>query len=405
MAYRTGDRSLPARRVAVTGAGIVTSHGAGWRANAVAFREGRRSLRPVTLFDVSRQRVQCAGQADVPETRDCRMDRGGRMLAMAMNEALGQAEWRRGTPVPVVLGTSAGGMRFGEDFYRQCMTAPVRRRGQAVRAVAYQSRTQADLAMREAGIPGPVVIVSNACASGANAIGHAFEMVRRGRAGRVLCGGWDALCQLVFAGFDSLKALSPGVPRPFDARRDGLALGEGAAALTLEAWDDAVARGADIVAEITGYGMATDLHHLTQPQPEGLAAEASMRAACRMAGIGPGEVDYINAHGTGTPLNDSAEGAAISRWAGADAARVAVSSTKGAIGHLLGGAGAVEAVICLMVLRERFLPPNTGGEDPDPVCGFDLVQSPRETNPRHVLTNSFGFGGSNASLVFRRADF
>jgi 3-oxoacyl-[acyl-carrier-protein] synthase II len=212
------------------------------------------------------------------------------------------------------------------------------------------------------------------------------------------------LSLLVFAGFDSLQALTPGVSRPFDARRDGLALGEGAAIVALESFESARARGAEILAEITGYGATTDLHHLTQPHPDGDAAVASMSRACAMAGVRPDAIDYLNAHGTGTPLNDSAEARAIRRWceaAGCDPARVPVSSTKASIGHLLGAAGAVEAVICIMAMREGFLPPTTTVREADPDVAFDLVRQPRDAVIGCALTNSFGFGGANASLILK----
>jgi 3-oxoacyl-[acyl-carrier-protein] synthase II len=293
-------------------------------------------------------------------------------------------------------------MALGEAYFRQASSVPVRRRGQLARVHRYQVQTQGVLLAEALGTGGPVSIISNACASGENAIGHAFHEVRSGRTARALAGGYDALSELVFAGFDSLQALSPGVPRPFDARRDGLALGEGAAVVALESLESARARHVEILAEITGYGAATDLHHLTQPQPDGDAAVASMSRACAMAGVRPDEIDYLNSHGTGTPLNDAAEARAIRRWckaAGCDVSRLPVSSTKASIGHLLGAAGAVETVICIMALREGFLPPTTTVRETDPVVTFDLVREPRQSILRCALTNSFGFGGANASLV------
>jgi 3-oxoacyl-[acyl-carrier-protein] synthase II len=207
---------------------------------------------------------------------------------------------------------------------------------------------------------------------------------------------------LVFSGFDALQALSPTSCRPFDANRDGLALGEGAAVLTLETLQYAKRRGATILGEIVGYGATTDVHHLTQPHPQGDAAFKSMTAACKVAGVTPEQVSYVNAHGTGTPLNDSSEAGAINRWAGARASSLPVSSTKSSIGHLLGAAGAVEALICLMTIREQWLPPTSTLETPEPLCTFPLVRKPTDATVEYALTNSFGFGGANASLVFRR---
>ena len=411
MAYRAGTSGIRGpRRVVVTGAGILTSMGQGWAANAEGFRVGRIALKRISLFDTGRQRVRTGGEVELPETLPdgialgARLDRASAMLVHAGAEAFGQAGWRQdGTRVPICLGTSAGAMAVGEAYYRQAVALPGNRRGQSRRIVHYLAESQARNLADALSLRGPATIISNACASGANAIGQGFRLVKCGRAERVLAGGYDALCQLVFAGFDSLQALTPsGFPRPFDAHRDGLALGEGAAVVALEALDAAVARGAEILGEIAGYGAATDTHHLTQPHPEGDAAMASMTAACREAGVGPTDIDYLNSHGTGTPLNDAAEGRAIQRWAGADVGRVAVSSTKASIGHLLGGAGAVEAVISLMALGGNWLPPTTTVETPDPVCTFDLVREPREAEVRAVLTNSFGFGGANATLVMRK---
>src|SRR6185437_6847601 len=302
----------------------------------------------VTLFDVSRQRVKTAAQADLPgqlpATRltlrqKTRMDRGTQLLFHATHEAWQQAGWEPSDNLPFVLGTTSGGMSLGEDYYRQAITAPGNNRKQATRLQYYQAQRQALDVADAFGFGGPVTIIANACASGANSIGHAWDLLRRGHTQRALTGGYDALSRMVFAGFDSLQALSTTQCRPFDAHRDGLALGEGAAVLALETLDSAKKRSAEILGEIIGHGAATDAHHLTQPHPNGDAALASMNAACAAAQVSPDKINYINAHGTGTPLNDSAEATAINRWAGADAKHIPVSSTKASIGHLLGGAG------------------------------------------------------------------
>ncbi len=398
-------------RIVITGAGIVTALGLDWRSNAAGFRSGRTAFRPVTLFDVSRQRVKTAAEVDLPaglpRTRlsareTLRLDRAAKLLLLAAHQAWQQAGWDASENLPVVLGTTSGGMGAGEAYYQQATREPQRHRHQAVRVMQYQPHHQA-LNLAEAfGFRGPLTIIANACASGANAIGHAWELLRRGHAERVLTGGYDALSQLVFAGFDSLQALSPTHCRPFDAHRDGLALGEGAAVLALETLDHARERGAEILGEIAGYGAATDAHHLTQPHPQGDAALASMRAACESARVGTEQIGYVNAHGTGTPLNDSAEAVAINRWAGARAATLPISSTKASIGHLLGAAGAVETVICLMALREQWLPPTTTLQTRDPACAFPVVHEPTDARFDYALTNSFGFGGANASLILRR---
>ena len=398
-------------RVVVTGAGIVTALGLGWKLNAEGFRAGRRAFRPVTLFDVSRQRVKIAAEVDLPKTLPpsrlnrrqlARLDRAGKMLVLAAQEAWQQAGWESAENLPLVLGTTAGGMLLGEAYYRQAVQHPLHHRQQATRAVHYQPQVQARMVFDALGFSGPITILSNACASGGNAIGHAFDLIRSGQAERVVAGGYDALGELVFSGFDSLQALSPTVCRPFAAGRDGLALGEGAAVVNLETLESARRRGAEILGEIIGYGTSIDGHHLTQPQPQGNTTLAVMRQACANAGVTPEEIDYINAHGTGTLLNDSSEAHAISEWAGQRAATLPVSSTKASIGHLLGGAGAVEAVVCLMALREQWLPPQIGFETPDPACKFPIVQKPQDARVNIVLSNSFGFGGVNATLILRR---
>lgn len=403
----------------VTGAGIITALGRGWRPNADGFRSGRRAFRPVTLFDVSRQRVKLAAEADLPgsvtaglrktrlTTRQVgRLDRAGQMLVLAAQEAWQQSGWLPDNNdvgnLPLVLGSTAGGMLLGEAYYQQAMQKPTQQRGQATRSILYQPQIQAQMVYDALGCSGPITVVSNACASGANAVGHAYDLIRSGQSDRAIAGGYDVLCQMVFSGFDSLQALSPTICRPFDARRDGLALGEGAAILNLETLDSARRRGAEILGEIIGYGTSIDQHHLTQPHPQGSTTLTVMKQACANAGVTPADIDYINAHGTGTVLNDSSEAFAISEWAGTRAATLPVSSTKASVGHLLGGAGAVEAVICVMALREQWLPPQEIFETPDPACKFPVVTKPRDARLNIALSNSFGFGGVNAALIFRR---
>jgi 3-oxoacyl-[acyl-carrier-protein] synthase II len=395
----------------VTGAGLVTALGLGWEANAAGFRAGLTAFRPVTLFDVSRQRVKLAGEVDLPATlpstglssrQEQRLERGARLLLWAGHEAWKTAKLGAVENIPVVLGTSSGGMSLGESFYRQAISSPAVRKSQAARVVHYHAQRQGLDLCDAYDFSGPITIIANACASGSNAIGHAWQLLRSGQADCALAGGYDGLSQMVFAGFDALQALSPTECRPFDVARDGLALGEGAAVLILETLEHAEQRGASILGQICGYGASTDVHHLTQPQPEGEAAFRSMAGACREAGIHPSEVGYINAHGTGTRLNDSAEAAAINRLMDSSASSLPVSSTKASIGHLLGAAGSVESVICLMVLAGQWLPPTATTRNPDPLCGFQLVRGPQDASFEYALSNSFGFGGANASLLFKR---
>jgi 3-oxoacyl-[acyl-carrier-protein] synthase II len=403
-------RANPAR-VVITGAGIVTALGCGWKPNAEGFRTGRVARTPVTRFDVSRQRVKVAAQINFPLTlpktkltarQTRRLEHATKLLLLGAHEAWTQSGWQPSSNLPVVLATTSAGMSLGEDYFRQAIQKPNSSRHQATRVTRYLAHQQALDLENALGVSGPITTISNACASGSNAIGHAFELVRNGRAERVLTGGYDALSLMVFSGFDSLQALSSTQCRPFDAHRDGLMLGEGGAVLCLETLESAERRGAEILGEIVGYGAATDIHHLTHPHPNGDAALATMTAACRQANLSPEQIGYINAHGTGTPLNDIAEAAAINRWAGDHAKTIPVSSTKSSIGHLLGGAGAVEAVICLMALRGQWLPPTSTLQTPDPACLFPIVRQPTDAKLDYTLSNSFGFGGSNATIILRR---
>ena len=399
---------LNPQRIAITGAGIVSPLGIGWKANELALAAGRMAFRPVpeNWFDVSGFVAKTAGIVDLPEEpalrkRPAYAARGTHMLMLAMIEALAQAGRPKMEGIDaVVIGTSAGAMVLGEDYFKKAIRERGRQRRQLSLAEHYQPHRQISDLTAQIGWLGPIIVISNACASGANAVGWGTEMIRSGRAKRVLVGGFDALAHLVFAGFDTLKALAPsGIPRPFDAARDGLALGEGAAVMILEAES---AREAEALADVTGYATATDLHHLTQPDPLGKAAIRTMTRATEQAGITPADIDYINSHGTGTPFNDVAEAQAISAWAGEATPRIAVSSTKSAMGHLLGGAGAVEAVICLMALRGQWMPASLNVREIDPAVRFDLVQKFRHAKVEHALTNSFGFGGTNATLVMKR---
>jgi 3-oxoacyl-[acyl-carrier-protein] synthase II len=411
MLYPLSPPPVTAPRVVVTGAGIVTALGIGWKPNAAGFRAGRRAFRPVAHFNVSRQRVKIAAEVDLPAAwppnrlsakQTARMDHGASLLVLAAGEAWQQAGWEPAGNLPLVLGTTAGGMSLGEAYFRQATGQPAQHRLQATRAVHYQPQVQGRMVLDAIGFDGPITIISNACASGSNAIGHAWELIRRGQAERVLAGGYDALSEMVFSGFDALQALSPTTCRPFDAQRDGLALGEGAGIVALETLESARRRSAAILGELVGYSTSIDQHHLTQPHPQGDTALAVMEQACAAARVTPEDVDYVNAHGTGTVLNDSAEALAISRWAGHRAGTLPVSSTKASIGHLLGGAGAVEAVICLMAVSEQWLPAQAAIETPDPLCSFAIVRQPQDAAVQVALSNSFGFGGVNATLIFSR---
>ena len=385
-------------------AGIVSPLGFGLEETLEALREAKDCVSNVTAFPVDRCRCQTAGQvANEPlaeanryQRHPERLHRVARMMILALKEALEQAGDSQ--PELTVVGTTSGGMTFGEQYYRD-LKAGRRPSRQAPSLIANYTPQKPVMDAQEAfGIGAPCQVIANACASGTNAIGHAFNCVRSGRYQRVLTGGYDAISELVFVGFDSLQASTPDRCRPFDSERSGMVLGEGAAVLALENLESARKRGATILAEIIGYGISTDNFHLTQPDPSGSGARRAMEAALQSAGISPGEIDYINAHGTATLFNDAAEGKAIAELFDG----VPVSSTKGMMGHSLGAAGAIEAAISILALRNQLLPPNINFRHGD--AGLDLnivANSSRAGEVRTVLSNSFGFGGTNASIILR----
>jgi len=388
--------------VAVVGLGVISPLGAGLAATLDALRTARNCVSPVVRFPVAQCRCTTAGQvedawlADVlpNDRRARRLHRTSRMMIRALAELLEQAPDFR--PELMVIGTTSGGMSFGEQYYRS-LQQPETRAPQLPAWIAnYPPQKPAVDALEACGLASPCQVIANACASGTNAIGHAFECIRSGRYERVLTGGYDALSELVFVGFDSLQAATPEKCRPFDGARSGLVLGEGAALLALENLATAEARGARILAEISGYGISTDNHHLTQPHPSGIGPRQAMERALQSAGLAPEAIGYVNAHGTATPFNDAAEGRAISELLG----HVPVSSTKGMMGHSLGAAGAIEAVLTILALRNGFLPANINFRVSDIGLDLDLVANQvRPAVPGAALSNSFGFGGTNASIV------
>ena len=389
------------RRVVVTAAGVVSPLGHGVAETAQSLREGRDCVTPMAQerFDVSRCRSKTAGQVQPMRTADSDCLHAASLLMM---EAAGEVTRADGgfRPELMVIGTTSGGMSFGEQFFR----AQVSRERLGKRAAwlaNYMPQKALIDAQAAAGFSSPSQIIANACASGTNAIGHAFHLVRGGHHQAILCGGYDVISELVFVGFDSLQAATPEKIRPFDSHRSGLVLGEGAALLALEEMDSARCRGAPILAEITGYGISTDNHHLTQPHPSGIGPRLAMERALGDARQRAESVSYINAHGTATTFNDATEGAAIAQLFGD---RVPVSSTKSMMGHALGAAGAIEAVFSILALQHQFLPPNIHYAAPDPAWQLDIVANEaRAARVDCVLSNSFGFGGTNASLVLERA--
>ena len=400
----SSNRKNISARVGVVAAGVVSPLGFGLTETLDSLRNSRNCISPVTRFSVDQCRCKTAGQvsddrllatqAEAPRSR--RLHRASHMMIQALAEVVAQEP--QFEPHLTVIGTTSGGMSYGEHYYRSLRQAGDLRHA-ATWIANYPAQKPVIDAQESFGISSPYQVIANACASGTNAIGHAFECVRLGRYQRVLAGGYDALSELVFTGFDSLQASTPEKCRPFDRHRTGMVLGEGAALLALENLDSAQRRGAPVLAEIIGYGISTDNFHITQPDPSGIGPRQAMERAVQSAHVAENEIDYINAHGTATLFNDAAEGKAINRFFNG----VPVSSTKSMMGHSLGAAGAIEAVVCLLALQHQFLPPNINFRAADDDLDLNIVAN--ESRPavlRTVLSNSFGFGGTNASILMRR---
>jgi 3-oxoacyl-[acyl-carrier-protein] synthase II len=396
--------------IVVTGVGAVTPLGVGaralqqrWTAGVSGIQDGEGSCSDFDPRDF----------LSAKEAR--RADRFTQLALGASAEALADAGWDQEIPyaperVGCVLGTGIGGISTlvnGQDTLRE-------------RGAEFVSPLAVPLMMSNAGagalsmqhdLRGPSLAVTTACASGAHAIGIAMRMLQNGEADAVVTGGSEAgLTPLARAAFSALDALSQtGISRPFDARRDGFVMGEGAAVLVLEPASSARARGVEVLGTIRGYGASSDAHHLTAPREDGEGQCAAMLAAMRDAGVAAEEIDYVNAHGTSTPMNDRAETRAIKLALGEHANAVPISSTKSAIGHLLGAAGAVEAVATLLALRERVVAPTLGLEEPDEGLDLDYVPGaarqlvPADGEAPLALSNSFGFGGHNAVLCLEGA--
>jgi len=401
----TGEKKP--ERVAVVAAGVVSPLGFGLAETLNSLRRAQDCITTVTRFSVAECRCKTAGQ--IPDDlllagpnknqRAKRLHRASHMMIHALREAVMQVP--QFEPELTIIGTTSGGMSYGEQYYRSLCRSGNLRHAPTWIANYPAQKPVIDAQEEVLGVSVPCQVIANACASGTNAIGHAFECVRSGRYQRLLTGGYDALSELVFTGFDSLQASTPEKCRPFDRHRAGMVLGEGAAILALENLELALKRGAPVLAEIVGYGISTDNFHITQPDPSGVGPRQAMERALQSAQISADEVDYINAHGTATIFNDAAEGKAISQLFNG----VPVSSTKSMMGHSLGAAGAIEAVISLLALRNQFLPPNINFDALDD--GLDLNVVANESRPavvRMALSNSFGFGGTNASILIRRVE-
>lgn len=400
-------------RIAVTGIGIVCSVGANASEVWESISEGRDGIVELSKFPGEEFPTSIAAEVgDVPldpsvcTSRDLRrFSRTDRMAVAAALQALAQAD-DADHPLSrerlvVSTGTSTGGLLEGEDWYFKRRKSPTG--AASVREVLQQPTSgpsDAVATVLDAG--GGVVSNATACASGGAAIGFAADFLRSGRADAAVAGGSDALCRLTYSGFNVLQAVDENKCRPFDEARGGISLGEGAGYVVLERWVDAEKRGAVILAEFLGYGASCDAHHPTAPIEDGRGAASAMSEALRTGGCNPAQVSYVNAHGTGTPLNDPAESAAIRTVVGVD---TPVSSPKSFFGHTLGAAGGLEAVVSVLALLNQEIPPTLRLEEVDPDCELRHVRgSNLATDVDMILSNTFGFGGSNVSLLFRRAD-
>jgi 3-oxoacyl-[acyl-carrier-protein] synthase II len=409
---------LPRVRVVVTGVGCISPLGNNVDATWKAILAGESGVGPITQFDASNFKTRFAAEVkdfDAEQRlgrRDARrMDRFSQFALVAVEEALADAglEIHDGNRARVgaVLGTGIGGISTllkGAEVLAERGPHWV---SPFLVPMMLPDTGAGQVAIRF-GLRGPNMAVVTACATGANAIGEATEMIRRGAADAMVAGGSEAaIVPVALAGFNVMDAISTrnddpaGASRPFDRNRDGFVLGEGAGALVLESMDHARARGARVWAEMAGYASTNDAFHMSAPLEDGAGASLCMRLALADAGLGTTEIDYINAHGTSTRLNDASETAAIKAVFGEQAYNIPISSTKSMTGHLLGAAGAIEAIFSILALTHDVLPPTINYESPDPACDLDYV--PNQSRPaqvRRVLSNSFGFGGHNASVIF-----
>lgn len=386
-------------RIAITAAGVVTPIGQDLDTFWSGLLTGAEGISQIERFPVADLRVGRGGEikkltraVDWRRVPECRATR---LLVSAAHDLCAQAGPRPLDVDPerlaVVVGTALGGVEEGE----RALAGSPRRLGRALYDAPGRGLA------RWLGARGPVVTVSTACASGATALGLGADMLRRGEADAVIAGGYDILCRFVMRGFDGLRSLTRDRVRPFDRRRSGLLLGEGAALLLLRREREA---GPRRLGTLLGYGSASDAAHIAAPDAQGRGIERAMRAALAEARVDGAAVDFVSAHGTATPLNDPIEAAALRRVLGARSTAVPVNSIKGAFGHAMGAAAALEAIVCLLAGRHGQIPATLGLEEQDPACDIDCVQgAPRALRPRLSLSTSLGFGGCNAALVIESA--
>ena len=407
------------RRVVITGMGAVTPIGNTVADSWAAAKAGTCGIGPITRYDPSAQKAKLAGEVKNfdPEAllgkRECkRMDRFTQLALVASDQAMADSGLDREKEnldrCGIIFSSGIGGFETLGEAYQRGSTRGFDSVSPFFIPMIISNMAAGQIAIRY-GFKGMCTCVVTACASSNNALGDAFHYIRDGYAEVMLCGGAEAaITPLAMGGFTSMKALCEGddpkrASIPFDAERSGFVMGEGAGALLLEEYDHALARGAKIYAEVIGYGANCDAYHITAPAPGGAGGAACMALALADAGIAPEAVDYINAHGTSTPMNDSCETQAIHTTFGAHADKLMVSSTKSMTGHLLGAAGAVEAAFTALALYEGFVPPTIGYQVPDPACDLDIVPNQGRKADLHVaLSNSLGFGGHNAAVVLKK---
>lgn len=414
--------SYERQRVVVTGLGAVSPLGNDVASNWAALLAGRSGIGPITAFDASQFPVRIAGEvrdfdpATYIEKKDIKkIDRFAQFAIAAAQQAVDDAALQIAPEaahrVGVVVGVGMGGIGTLEEFHKQYLATGLKRLSPFVIPRVIPNMAPGLIAIRF-GCTGVNYTPTSACASGGQAVGEAFRLIRYGEQDVVITGGAEAaVTQLGVGGFAVMRAMSTRndsphrASRPFDLGRDGFVIGEGSGILVLESLPHALARGARIYAEIVGYGANCDAFHITSPAPGGRGAADCMRLALAAGDLDPLEVDYINAHGTSTPYNDTNESQAIKAVFGEHAARIAVSSTKSMTGHLFGAAGGVECVYTTLAVRHGWIPPTINYEDPDPACDLDYVPNVARQKPlRIALSNSFGFGGANACVAFKRWD-
>ena len=409
-------------QVVVTGMGALTPVGNDVTTSWENLKAGHSGIARITLFDPSNLTTQIAAEVkgfdpkqhfDVKDAR--RLERFVQFAVVAAREAIADAHLeiteQNNENIAVVIGSGVGGALDVPEQAKILETRGARRVSPFFIPMILVDTAAGQIAI-EFGIKGPNMAVVSACATGANAIGEAAEMIKRGDADVVICGGTEAcLAPLAVAGFNVMGAISTRndepakACRPFDATRDGFVLGEGAGVLVLENAEHARARGARIYGQVIGYGTSADAHHVAAPDAEGEGIGRAMQWALKRAKLDPTGVDYINAHGTGTKLNDAIETNAIKQVFGEAAYNIPVSSTKSMIGHTLGGAGAIESIICLKALQESILPPTINYRTPDPACDLDYVPNTARAKKINVaMSNSIGLGGHNASVIFQISD-